>query len=236
VRVCVSIAALLLATATARAATALPRWHISAGRLQIPAGGLATDFTVTNDDRIVERFEIAAYSWTQNDGVDVERPDLDDIVIVPRLFELRPGESERVRVGVLQSDPAIESDYRVRVEQLFDPRPEGSGVHFLLAFSLPLFTTPDRRITNVRIAGISGGRRLFVRIRNDGNVHAFARSMKVTWRGGTSSFGRPFYVLPHQTALFRLPMHGCGRGEANIVPDSESHIAALRVFLSIACR
>jgi fimbrial chaperone protein len=236
VRVCASVAALLLATSVARAATPLPRWHISSGLLQIPAGGLATDFVVTNDDRIDERFEIVAYSWRQSDGVDFERPDLDGVVIVPRLFELRPAESERVRVGVLQSTTSTELDYRVHVEQMFDPNPERGGIHFLLAFSLPLFTTPDRRITDTHVAGISGGNRLFVRLRNDGNVHAFARSLSVTWRGTTTSFGRPFYVLPGQTALFGLPMRGCGSGMATIVPDAESQIPPLSAPLSIACR
>lgn len=231
-----AIIVLLLSAGVVRASTLLPKWHVSAGRLQIPAGGLATDFSLTNDDRIDERFEIAVYTWRQNDGVDSERPDLDDVVVVPRLFELRPGESKRVRVGVLQSDPSIESDYRVHVEQLFDPQPERSGVHFLLAYSLPLFTTPDRRITEAHIAAIFGGGRLFVRIQNDGNVHAFARSISVTWRGTTSSFGRPFYVLPQQAALFSFSMHQCGSGIATVVPDGESRIPPFSAPLSIVCR
>lgn len=237
-RVCACIAALLLATVV-RAQPSLPKWHISAGRLQIPAGGLATDFTVTNDDRVDERFEITGYSWQQSSGVDLERPDLDDVVVVPRLFGLGPGESERVRVGVPESDASIESDYRVRVAQLFDPRPDRSGIHFLLAFSLPLFTTPDRGVVDARVVSIASSKdskKLLMTLRNDGNVHAYTRSITVRWRGTATTFGRPFYVLPRQTAIFVLPMRRCGEGDASVVPDADSKIAPLRASLSIPCR
>jgi P pilus assembly chaperone PapD len=227
---------LLASTTLAQAFAPLPRWHISAGRLQIPAGGLAADFTVTNDDHVDERFEIVAYSWQQSDGADVERPDLDDVIIVPRLFELHPGESERVRVGVQETEPSVESAYRVHVEQLFDPRPERSGIHFLLAFSLPLFTTPVHRVVDARISAVSGGKTVSVTVRNDGNVHVFARSIVVTWRGTTTSFDGPFYVLPHRTAIFDLRVRGCGTGQARIAPDAESQIAPFSGALSIACR
>ncbi len=231
------LALLLAATGFAPASPALPRWHITANRLDVAAGNLAADFTIANDDRINERFEVTAYSWNQHDGTDTRRIDVDDVLIFPRLVELAPGESTRVRVGVLRTDPSVEADYRIAVEQLFDPQPNRSGIHFLLAYNLPLFIAPERRIFNARIVGISArSRRLRITVSNDGNVHAFMATAVVRWRGASSTYRQPFYVLPHRTMAFTLVVHRCGSGIVTIAPDKESHLEPLAASLSIPCR
>ncbi|HUY41433.1 MAG TPA: fimbria/pilus periplasmic chaperone [Candidatus Dormibacteraeota bacterium] len=230
------LALLLAATGFASASPALPRWHITANRLDVPAGNLAADFTIANDDRVNERFEITAYSWNQHDGAETRRVDVDDVLIFPRLLELAPGESRRIRVGVLRSDPSVESDYRIAVEQLFDPQRDRSGIHFLLAYNLPLFVAPQRSIFNARIAGVSArSRTLYVTVSNGGNVHVFVRRAVVRWRGASSAYGQPFYVLPHATMGFAAVVHRCGTGLVTIVPDKESHLAPLTASLSIPC-
>ncbi len=231
------LALLLAATGVAPASPALPRWHISANRLDVPAGNLAAYFTIANDDRVNERFEVTSYSWNQRNGADTRRVDVDGVLIFPRLFELAPGESRRVRVGVLRTDPSVESDYRIAVEQLFDPQRDRSGIHFLLAYNLPLFVAPERPIFDARIVGISArSRTLTVTVSNEGNVHAFMANAVVRWRGASSTYDQPFYVLPHATMAFTVVVHRCGSGIVTIAPAKESHLRPLATSLSIPCR
>lgn len=229
--------ALILAAAGATGSSpALPRWHISTNVLSVPAGSLAADFTITDDDSVDERFEVAASSWSQRGGIDRRRPDVDGVLIFPRLLELVPGESERVRVGVLESDPGVESDYRVTVEQLFDPQQTKPGIHFLLAYDMPLFIAPQRVTIDARIASVAArGGQLVVRIRNDGDVHVFARSMTVQWLGGAETFRRPFYVLPRSAMAFAFSERRCGTGVVVVAADTQSHIAGLSATLGIPC-
>lgn len=231
------LVSLLAAAGLASTWPALPKWHISTNRLTIQAGSLAADFTIVNDDRVNERFEVVAYSWSQRGSVDTRLPDTNDVLIFPRLFELAPGESKRVRVGVLARDPLIESDYRIAVEQLFDPQKGKPGLHFLLAYDLPLFIEPTRAIVDTHIVGITArDASLRVTMRNDGDVHVFARAIVVRWLGVSVRHGQPFYVLPHSTMTFTLAMQGCGNGLATIAPDLDSHIQPLTAPLSIPCR
>jgi P pilus assembly chaperone PapD len=229
--------ALILAATGAAALPALPRWHISTNVLNIRSGDLAADFTIANDDRIGERFEISAASWSQNGGADRRRAAVDDVLIFPRLLELAPGESRRVRVGVLESGGDVESDYRVTVEQLFDPQPRRPGLHFLLAYDVPLFVAPRHITIDARILAIAvRNGRAVVTIRNDGNVHVFMRRIDLRWRGSAQAFRRPFYVLPHSTMAFTLATRACGSGTATVSADPESHVTHLRAPLVITCR
>ncbi|MGH7737833.1 MAG: fimbria/pilus periplasmic chaperone [Candidatus Tyrphobacter sp.] len=214
----------------------LPRWHISTSGLTIPAGRLATDFTVVNDDRVRERFEVSASSWSQANGTDVRRPDRSDVLIFPRLVEIEPGRSVRVRVGVLQGSPDVETAYRIAIEQLFDPRHGRPGLHFLLAYDVPLFVAPQRAVVDARVVRLTArSGRLHIAIRNDGTLHAFARAIRVTWRGHAEIARGPFYVLAKSEATFALSIRGCGTGIAAVAPDPRSEIAPLDVSLQIAC-
>ena len=227
----------LLVAGLASAWPALPKWYISTDRLIIQAGNLAADFTIVNDDRIRERFEILAYSWSQQYGIDMRRADVDDVLVFPRLFELAPGMRQRIRIGVLNADPLIESDYRIVVEQLFDPQRDRPGIHFLLAYDLPLFVEPEHPLVDAQISGVSGyGDDLAITVRNGGNVHAFARAVTVQWQGVERRYGQPFYVLPHSTITFRLRIRRCGRGFAVVAPDFDSHLLSVTAPLSIPCR
>jgi P pilus assembly chaperone PapD len=202
----------------------------------VPPGRLAADFTIANDDSVDERFEVTAYSWSQKGGVDERRPDVGDVLIFPRLLTLAPGERTRIRVGVLETNPSVESDYRIAVEQLFDPLRGRPGIHFLLAYDIPLFIEPARALDDARVVRIvAAGRDLRVTIRNDGNVHAGARSIRVEWHGVSSVRGGPFYVLPHDTMAFSLPLPPCGSGIVTIAPDRDARIAPMNAPLSIPC-
>jgi P pilus assembly chaperone PapD len=228
--------ALLLATGLAQAGPALPKWHMSTNRLDVPAGNLATDFTVTNDDHVNERFEVVAYAWTQSNGTDVRRPDVSSVLIFPRLFELAPGRSTRVRAGVLDKLPTAESDFRISVEQLFDPQNGKAGIHFLLAYDVPLFIAPAHAHVDARIVDISvRSRKLRVTVRNDGNVHVFARSIAVKWHSTVTNHSGPFYVLPRDTMTFTIPIRGCGDGPVTIVPDKDSRIPELSAPIGLPC-
>lgn len=230
--------AALLATVSLVAAksVSLPKWHISANQLTVAAGRLAADLTIANDDEIGERFELTAYSWEQRSGADVRRRDVDGVLIFPRLFELAPGERKSVRIGVLEADAAVESDYRVSVEQLFDPSRGRPGIHFLLAYDIPLFIAPVQPVTDAHFFGIGvHGNELRVTERNDGNVHAFARRIVVTWRGASTSYAGVFYVLPRATMIFSFPLRGCGSGTVRVAANEDARIGALSAPISVPC-
>ena len=77
---------------------------------------------ITNQESETRSFEVEIVAWSQTDERREVYSPTEDIIAVPPLFTLEPGEEQVVRVGMLtEADPSVE---RVRARW-----PEAAWVH-----------------------------------------------------------------------------------------------------------
>lgn len=122
-------------------------------------------------------YEIEVMRWTQSaEGKDEYEP-TDDLVAVPPVFTLEPGQEQVIRVGMLaDADPDAEIAYRVFITELAPPQPDtpaASGVSMRLRLGVPVFVAPSGGSTaNIEWTGIERhGETVHLSLRNTGNVH-----------------------------------------------------------------
>ena len=161
----------------------------------------------TGDDTIA--MQVESRQWLQGpDGADVYE-DTQDVLAVPPIFSLEPGETQLVRVGLMTEQPAnSESTYRLFFTELPPPRDEvgGGQLRMRLRISMPVFvapvTTADPELEFVSIAAEDGGVR--ATFRNPGNTHVRIDELKALDGNGreTQRRQRAAYLLPGTTRDF----------------------------------
>jgi len=150
--------------------------------------------TLTNDSKDELRFQISAFEWSQAQGTgEMKLVPTKDVVFFPALLTVKQGEERKVRVGTTVKSGEIEKTYRIFFEEL-PPlvTPEtttGSEVKIITKLGVPVFIAPVKTLSvgEVTNASMSDGKLAFD-VRNNGNIHFLARSVKVT---GLDAAGKP---------------------------------------------
>lgn len=180
--------------------------------------------TLTNTGVDTLRFQVSAYAWNQGLDGNMVLTDTDDLVVFPTLLEVAPGQARRLRVGTSLTPGAVETAYRVFVEELpplgkSDHAP--TGIQVLTRVGIPVFLTPTHRESDVVIqdATVSGGK-VHVQMGNEGNVHYMLQEVSVAGDDshGAEAFNtrsRGWYVLPGEPRSmdFDLPADACTRAD-----------------------
>lgn len=116
------------------------RVEVSPTRIELqPSRGSAL-LQVKNFGAEELRFEILAFSWSQDGTNDMVLEETDDIVFFPAIFSVAPGGSRKIRIASQVPTVDVERAYRLVVKQLPDDVPDGSvTVRILTEFSVPVF-------------------------------------------------------------------------------------------------
>lgn len=137
-----------LATAAALAMTSGAALAGSLGvgptRIELDARTPVQTLTVQNTGSSPSLVQLDVHLWKQAETEDQLTPTT-ALVATPRVFELEPGASRVVRIGLRDPRPgAIESAYRVYVREV-QPAAAAAGVQlrFLMQVGVPVFVTPD---------------------------------------------------------------------------------------------
>lgn len=155
-------------------------------RVTFAGRSMSTILTLSNESTEELRFQISTFTWAQPDQTgEMKLEPTKDITFFPALLTLKPGESRNVRVGTKAKPTATERTYRIFFEEL-PPlvRPaevRGSQVRIITKMGIPIFIEPEKRVVTGEIsdAAVRDGKLSFV-IRNGGNAHFSATSVKVT--------------------------------------------------------
>lgn len=139
--------------------------------------------TVTNQGQEPVTMQVETVSWNQIDGDDRYTP-THDLLVNPPLFNVAPGQSQVLRVG-LRRPPGGEREvaYRLFLRQVplppSAPLPhpdeagsDGSRIRVLLELRLPVYVTPAKIIRDQQWRGrrtADGG--IVVEVANAGTVH-----------------------------------------------------------------
>lgn len=178
-------------------------------------------------------YQVDVVSWSQS-GVrgDVHDP-TDDVLAVPPVFTLEPGQQQVIRVGLLREpDPATELAYRVFITELAPPqeeKPEGAGVAMRLRVGVPVFVAPSAGPSaQLDLVGSErDGETLLMQFRNAGNVHVKISEIQYEAPGLADARIEPamLYVLPGQSGSLPVALpYGNAVGTVTLVTDTAGNL------------
>ncbi|MET0595305.1 MAG: fimbria/pilus periplasmic chaperone [Polyangiaceae bacterium] len=158
---------------------------INPTRVELSVAKPTDSLTLNNGGTEPSRFQVTAHAWAQATDGSMQLAPTRDLVFFPSLFELKGGESRRIRIAAASpNDGSInEKAYRIFVEELPPATPDQSGkIRVLTRLGVPVFLQPSvPRPQPIVGARVEGGH-LLAWLENRGNAHLLARSMRVVGR------------------------------------------------------
>lgn len=190
--------------------------------LELPAGSTTTVLTVTNRGDDGTAIQVRGFNWSQTATQDRLQPTR-ALLVSPPMFELKPGESQTVRILLRSTASGAEASYRVLVDEL-PSAGAASTIRFPLRLSLPVFAEPagfaaPHLAWHVG-AGPAGAELVAV---NSGNKRERVTGMAVQTPSGSVN-ATPLenaWVLPNTERHWSLPGPVAGRGSARLTGQSE---------------
>jgi len=136
-----------------------------------------------NDGTEAVRYQVSVHAWSQGPKGEIQLAPTKDIVALPTLFALKPGEERNVRIGVASPFGNIEKTYRVFIEELppaEKPSQPVSQVRVLTRVGVPVFLAPARVVEKRTIEGISVAHgSVHFRVVNGGTAHFREETVRV---------------------------------------------------------
>ncbi len=171
---------------------------------------------VRNSSETAKSFQVDVVAWSQSDQEREIYSPTDDLLAVPPLFTLQPGEQQVVRIGLMRdADTDQELAYRVFFTELEPPQLEEkttSGISIRLRFGVPVFVAPlapaSAGIEFVALRTIEKHR--FMELKNTGNVRV--KVNEVRYQAPTSPDKEVseavFYLHAGETGFLPLAISG----------------------------
>lgn len=209
-RLCLGLFALLGLAQTVQA------FQVRPVRLDFGSRVAASQLMVHNPGTRPLLLQAQAFDWGQDGGQERLTPS-QALIVNPPIFELAPGASQVVRVGLRRAvESGVERSHRIWLSQVPTPEDTESGVQLLLRVSLPVFVTgvsTPPAVAQWQRHGES------LALHNSGGRHLQVRALQlVSAAGETASFG-PCYALPGQHCRWALPT---GWSAAGTVFDADT--------------
>ena len=174
-------------------------------------------------------YEVEVVAWSQTDDRREIYTPTEDVLAVPPLFTLQPGDEQIVRVGLLTDvDGSTELAYRVFITELADPEQaesEGAAVNMRLRLGVPLFVAPTT-LPHATLDYESSrlmDTNLFLRLRNSGNIHVRVSEVQYTAPGAGEADveSAAIYILAGQSAYVPVALpDGRRAGTVRLVTDT----------------
>lgn len=178
-------------------------------------------------------YEVEVVGWSQSESEREIYAPTEDVIAVPPLFTLGPGEEQVLRLGMMAAaDPDTEHAYRVFITELPPPNldeRQTSGVNMRLRIGIPVFVAAQAaaspELQNLGLEEIEG--QLYMQVRNSGNTHV--RISEIRYRA--PGMDEPqveatsIYILAGATGGIPVQMPGGGReGEVTLVTDTLGNV------------
>lgn len=209
--------------------TACAQVAISPVRIDLSDGHDKDIIRVTSQAESTTSYEVEIVSWSQSGEQREVYTPTEDLLAVPPLFTLEPGDEQVVRVGMLvDADPAKERAYRMFITELAAPQEEKSemtGVNMRLRLGIPVFVAP-RAIPNATLTHVDSefvADHVFMHMKNSGNTHV--RISEVRFQAPDMDEAHvesaALYVLPGQEAPVQVSLpDGKRYGKVTLVTDT----------------
>jgi fimbrial chaperone protein len=174
-------------------------------------------------------YQVEIVAWSQSeDRREIYTP-TDEVIAVPPLFTLQPGEEQIVRIGMLtDADSSNERSYRMFITELAAPQEEENnmtGVNMRLRLGIPVFIAPHALpyATLDYFDSKQMNDQLFMQLRNSGNTHVRISEIQFLAPGAEQADieSAAIYILAGQTAYVPVVLPGTRRvGRVTLVTDT----------------
>ena len=195
-------------------AAARSNFTVTPTEVNLSASATSALVTLRNVSKLPLRFEVAVFSWSEDERGKMALNPSSEVTFFPKLVELAGGASRNIRIGInagLARD--VEQSFRLFIEELPDQSaPKGNAVALRTKVGIPVFVRPAKPVRSAEIAGISvENGKVLTSVRNTGNLHVSVDTISVKGTGGSAAptftkEGPGWYVLPGATRIFEVPM------------------------------
>lgn len=191
---------------------------ISPLRVGLAPDQLSGNVAIVNHGSEPIAMQVEAFAWTQDGGLDLHN-ETEAVLAVPPIFELAPGETQLIRVGLLVPRDALdEAAYRLMLTELKPPKVSSDkrGLRMRTRVSIPVFVSPEaetRQTLELDGFVIIDGMAHF-RLNNLGNTHVRLERLQLLGEGGRETGSvqdLATYLLPRVSREFVLRMPSDGR-------------------------
>lgn len=197
--------ACLLAAASNASASGL---QIAPTSIEMASAGPAQALWLTNTGDHELRAQVRAYMWSQTGGKDALDP-TQAIVASPPMLTVPPGGRQLVRVIRTGQDTASgERTYRLLVDELPLEAAKGTGVQYVLRYSVPVFVGVSGK-PSLNWSGTPGHDALELTVSNTGSAHAQISEVNLVQTGAAQVSivpGLLGYVLPGATMHWTIAL------------------------------
>lgn len=178
-------------------------------------------------------YEVEVVGWSQSE-VDREiYSPTEDVIAVPPLFTLGPGEEQVLRLGMMnEADPHTEQAYRVFITELPPPNHDErqtSGVNMRLRIGVPVFVAA-KEVANPELEHVGLAERdghFYMQVRNSGNTHVRISEIRYLAPGADKPQveATSVYFLAGMSGRIPVPVPGGGRGgRVTLVTDTLGNV------------
>lgn len=168
-------------------------------RIDLGAGRGVQSVLITNTSAHAVTVETQVMVWPE----DAPGQQANDIVVTPAVLTLPPNQRMRVRIGLLRPVGGdIERAYRLYITELMAPASlQGAGIGVRLRIGIPLFVAPPQpQAQPLQWSAYREANAWFLKVRNEGNVHALATKPVLLSADGPSAIPLPSsYVMANSS-------------------------------------
>lgn len=171
--------------------------------------------TIKNQDDAEINLRVKAFRWRQGEGGQDKYEETDNLIVVPRILQLKPGDEKIIRIGInqLPKDDQEES-YRIYIEEVpsLGGEKKGATVKLYMKIGIPVFVSPTKSQPKIEIEDpVMDGKELRFKIINRGNVHKIISEVVVTGKDnhGNEIFNKKiggWYLLAGAAKIYTLPI------------------------------
>ena len=162
-----------------------------------PSRTLSSQTSFNNVTNKIISFEAKIQTWSMKDGETI-LSDTRDILVNPNTFQLPPGATQIIRIGLRKKPSDTELTYRLIVTQLNEgniiTNQQGIAIQILPAFSLPVYISSPSYKPAVSYGVVKDGNDLLLKATNSGNKHQTYNNLMV-------SSGMLTFVVPSRAVL-----------------------------------
>jgi fimbrial chaperone protein len=201
----ISAAIALLALASSVPAYAAGTLAVSPVRVELSRRQTTAVVTLDNQGDSERSYQIEPMLWSQSEGED-RYEETRDLIVVPPMVKLGPGQKQVVRVGIRRQPAQQELAFRIFVQELpIRSSQDHPAVQTLLRVGIPVFLAPSSPIGAPELdcqaeLGSEGLDSLI--LHNPTGIHV--QVGRVHFANG-EVIGAAFYLLPGQKKRWMLP-------------------------------
>lgn len=150
--------------------------------------------SIKNRDESDISLKVKVFRWTQEEGGADKYEDTEDLIVVPRIINLKKGEERILRIGINKLLGTKEATYRIYIEEVPQREEEtkGATVKLYMKIGIPVFVTPEKTHPKVEIEEPKvENKELKFKVINKGNAHTVIGGITVT---GNDAHGKNVFI------------------------------------------